>query len=115
MMAMVHKIYLIMMLLGINVAVKAQGRDSLNYKFSLKSAIDFALTHQTAVLNASVDEEIARNTVKQTVGIGLPHVSTSFNFQDFLKLPTTLLPGEFSSPPPVHLFRLRLVQSTALA
>lgn len=98
-MAMVHKIYLIMVLLCINIAVNAQGKDSLNYKFSLKSAIDFALTHQTAILNATVDEEIARNTVKQTVGIGLPHVSTSFNFQDFLKLPTTLLPGEFASPP----------------
>lgn len=98
-MATIPKIYLIMMLLSINVIVKAQGVDSLNYKFSLKSAIDFALRHQTAVLNATVDEEIARNTIKQTVGIGLPQVSSSFSFQDFLKLPTTLLPGEFASPP----------------
>ena len=51
------------------------------------------------MLNAIVDEEIARNTVRHTVGIGLPQVSTSFNFQDFLKLPTTLLPGEFAGPP----------------
>ena len=55
--------------------------------------------YQTAVLNAIVDEEIARNTVKQIIGTGLPQVSTSYSFQDFLKLPTTLLPGEFSNPP----------------
>lgn len=95
-----YKIYIIsMLLITANGIARGQGGDSLSYRFSLKAAIDYALTHQTAVLNALVDEEIARNTVKQTVGIGLPHVSTSYNFQDFLKLPTTLLPGEFSNPP----------------
>ncbi len=88
-----------MLLMMANIMAKAQSGDSLSYKFSLKAAIDYALTHQTTVLNAIVDEEIARNTVKQTVGIGLPQVSTSYSFQDFLKLPTTLLPGEFSNPP----------------
>lgn len=97
---MKHRIYLITMLLvTANVIAKAQGTDSLTYKFSLKAAIDYALTHQTAVLNAIVDEEIARNTVKHTVGIGLPQVSTSFNFQDYLKVPTNLLPGEFFGQP----------------
>lgn len=95
-----HRIYLIIMLLfTANFIGKAQETGSLSYKFDLKAAIDYALTHQTAVLNAIVDEEIARNTVKHTVGIGLPQVSTNFSFQDFLKLPTTLLPGEFSNPP----------------
>lgn len=97
---MKHRIYLITMLLvTANVIGKAQGTDSLAYKFSLNAAIDYALTHQIAVLNAIVDEEIARNTVKHTVGIGLPQVSTSFNFQDYLKVPTNLLPGEFFGQP----------------
>jgi len=95
-----YKIYInIILLVAASVVTKGQGADSLSYKFSLKAAIDYALTHQTTVLNAIVDEEIARNTVRQTVGIGLPQVSTSYSFQDFLKLPTTLLPGEFSNPP----------------
>lgn len=97
---MKHNIYLVILLLMMSgTIVKAQETAAENYKFGLKAAIDYALTHQSAVLNAIVDEEIARNTVKQTVGIGLPQVSTSFNFQDYLKLPTTLLPGEFSNPP----------------
>jgi outer membrane protein len=95
-----HKIYMIITLLvTANIIARGQRSDTLSYKFGLKAAIDYALTHQTTVLNAIVDEEIARNTVRQTVGIGLPQVSTSYNFQDFLKLPTTLLPGEFSNPP----------------
>jgi outer membrane protein len=97
---MKHRIYLVILLLvTANVIAKAQGTDSLNYKFSLKAAIDYALSHQSAVLNAIVDEEIARNTVKKTIGIGLPQVSTSFNFQDYLKVPTNLLPGEFFGQP----------------
>jgi outer membrane protein len=95
-----YKIYMIITLLvTANIIARGQRSDTLSYKFSLKAAIDYALRHQTTVLNAIVDEEIARNTVRQTVGIGLPQVSTSYNFQDFLKLPTTLLPGEFSNPP----------------
>ena len=37
--------------------------------------------------------------LKKTVGTGLPQVSTTFNFQDYLKVPTSLLPGEFFGQP----------------
>lgn len=63
--------------------------------FSLQQAIDYALTHQSAVQNAQIDEQIARNKVRETTGIGLPQVSSNFTFQDFLELPTSLIPGEF--------------------
>jgi outer membrane protein len=97
---MKQKTYIIIFLLLTRSMVSwAQTGDSLSYSYSLKQAVDYALTHQTAVLNAAVDEEIAKNTVKKTVGIGLPQVSTNFNFQDFLKVPTNLLPGEFFGQP----------------
>ncbi len=98
--SMKHKIYhLIVLLLAGATMAKAQPADSLSYRLSLKAAIDYALTHQSAVLNAMVDEEMARNKVKETIGIGLPQVSTTFNFQDYLKVPTSLLPGEFFGQP----------------
>jgi outer membrane protein TolC len=50
-------------------------------------------------LNASIDEEIAKNTVKRTIGIGLPQLNGNVNFQDFLKIPTNLLPGEIFGKP----------------
>jgi outer membrane protein TolC len=80
------------------ISAKAQLTDSIA-NFSLKEAIDYAQKHQSAILNASIDEEIAKNTVKQTIGIGLPQLNGNVNFQDFLKIPTNLLPGEFFGKP----------------
>ena len=80
------------------ISAKAQLTDSLA-NFSLKEAIDYAQNHQSSILNATIDEEIAKNTVKQTIGIGLPQLNGNVNFQDFLKVPTNLLPGEFFGKP----------------
>ena len=77
----------------------AQQADSISYNLSLKEAIDYAQIHQSAILNARLDQEIAKNTVRQTIGIGLPQISGNANFQDFIKVPTNLLPGEFFGQP----------------
>lgn len=77
----------------------AQPADSISYSLSLKEAIDYAQTHQMDILNAGIDVQIARNTIKETIGMGLPEVSGYANFQDFIKLPTSLLPGEIFGQP----------------
>lgn len=95
---MKYRLYILLLLLSAS-GVAAQERDSLKYTFTLNEAINYALDHQTSVLNAKIDEEIAQNTVKQTVGIGLPRVSSTFDFSDYLKVPTSLLPGEIFGQP----------------
>ncbi len=80
------------------LSAKAQQADTVA-SFSLPQAIDYAQTHHNAILNARIDEDIAKNTVRQTIGIGLPQISGNANFQDFIKVPTTLLPGEFFGQP----------------
>lgn len=80
------------------ISAKAQLTDSLA-NFTLKEAIDYAQNHQSSILNASIDEEIAKNTVKKTIGIGLPQLNGNVNFQDFLKVPTNLLPGAIFGKP----------------
>lgn len=77
---------------------QAQQKDT-SATFTLQQAIDYALHHQSNVLNARLDEEIAKNTVKQTISIGLPQVSGNANLQDFIKVPTSLLPGEIIGQP----------------
>ena len=77
---------------------KAQLADTTAH-FSLQEAIEYAQRNQVSIKNAELDENIAANTVKQTIGIGLPQLSGNFNFQDFLKVPTNLLPGEFFGKP----------------
>jgi outer membrane protein len=92
-------ILLLFLFICARIPLQAQQQDTVDYRFTLTEAIDYALKHQSSVLNALVDEQIAQNTVKQTIGIGLPQVSTDLSFQDFLKLPTSLLPGEFFGQP----------------
>ncbi|WP_411272962.1 TolC family protein [Daejeonella sp.] len=95
---MKYKYLTLILFLLLGLAVKAQQLDTIA-ALSLKQAIDYAQNHQVAILNARIDEDIARNTVMQTIGMGLPQVSGNANFQDFIKLPTSLLPGEFFGQP----------------
>ena len=80
------------------VNAKAQLADTVAH-FSLQEAVDYAQRNQSSIQNAKIDEEIASNTVKQTIGIGLPQLNGNVNFNDFLTIPTNLLPGEFFGQP----------------
>ena len=62
---------------------------------TLQQAIEYAYTHQSAYLNAVLDEQISAAHVKEIVGIGLPQVSGSFDVKDFVEIPTSFIPGEF--------------------
>lgn len=76
-----------------------QADTNKTHTFSLEECIKYAYEHQTSILNADLDRKIAEAKVKETIGIGLPQINGSANFQDFLKIPTTLLPGEFFDEP----------------
>ncbi|HEY9561805.1 MAG TPA: TolC family protein [Anseongella sp.] len=65
------------------------------FQFNLQECIDYAFEHHYQVRNAEVDVELAESEVKETIGMGLPQVNGNVNFQDYLKLPTQLIPGEF--------------------
>lgn len=65
------------------------------YSFNLEECIEYAFEHQYTVKNAELDVEMAESEVKETIGMGLPQVNGNVNFQDYLKLPTQLIPGEF--------------------
>jgi outer membrane protein len=80
--------------------LNAQQTDTATYRFTLRQAVDFAETHQTSVQNALLDQEAANAKVKEVIGIGLPQVNGSLQVQDFLKIPTSLIPGEFFGGPP---------------
>jgi outer membrane protein len=69
------------------------------YNFSVQECINYAYEHQDSVVNAKLDIKSAEYKVKETTGIGLPQVSGTATFQDYLKIPTTLLPGEIFGQP----------------
>lgn len=92
------QLYILLFCLSWIIPVRAQQKDT-TANFTLQEAINYAQQHQVNVLNAKIDEEVAKNTVKKTIGIGLPQVSANASFQDFLKVATSLLPGEFFNQP----------------
>ena len=66
-------------------------------QLTLSQACDFALKNNVNVENAQIDVEVAKKKVWETTAIGLPQVSGSVEYQNFLDIPTTLLP-DFISP-----------------
>jgi outer membrane protein len=92
-----YKFYALLFCFSWVFIAKAQKQDSIPFYLSLTEAVEYAQKHQSAILNARLDEQIASNTVKQTIGIGLPQINGNLNFQDFIKIPTTFLP-DFISP-----------------
>ncbi len=81
----------------------AQTETPKTYDFSLEKCVSYAYEHQTAMLNAAIDQKIADAKVKETVGIGLPQISGTADLRDFLKVPTSLLPGEFFNQPGTYI------------
>ena len=69
------------------------------YNLSLKDCINYAFEHQDTVLNAQLDVKSADYKVRETTGIGLPQISGSASFQDYLKIPVTLIPAQFFGGP----------------
>ncbi len=80
----------------IGVSVYAQEIDS-TYSFNLYEAVEFALKNQKDVLNAQLNVDISREKVHETIGIGLPQISASFDVRDYEKIPTSFIP-DFISP-----------------
>jgi len=56
-------------------------------KFSFSEAITYAEQNNTSYKNAQLDVKIAKETVKQTTSYGLPQVSASGGYQQFLTIP----------------------------
>ena len=64
------------------------------YNFTLEEAIDFALDSNYTAINARRDIAIAIKKKWETTAVGLPQLNANVSYQNNLKQPTTLLPGE---------------------
>jgi outer membrane protein len=64
--------------------------------FSLKEAEVYAEQNNFSVKNSNTDVEIARKMVKQNTAIGLPQISAGVTFNDYLHLPTSIIPNFLS-------------------
>jgi len=73
--------------------------NSQTFNFSVQECVNYAYEHQNTVQNAGLDVKSAEYKIKETTATGLPQVSGTASFSDYLSVPTTLLPGEFFGAP----------------
>jgi outer membrane protein len=66
--------------------------------YSLKQAKDYAVQNSTQVKNSLLDVEIAQQKIKETTATGLPQITGSVAFQNFLDVPTSLIPASSFDP-----------------
>lgn len=68
------------------------------HRFSVEEAQAYALQHNKEVKNARLDVDYAKKQVLETTAIGLPHISAEAQWQQFLEIPTTLVPAQMFNP-----------------
>src|ERR1051325_1741429 len=73
-------------------SINAQTKDGV-YNFTLQQAVEYAYEHQNAMMNAKLDEAIAHAQVREIKGAGLPQLTGSFDFKDFIEFPTSVIPA----------------------
>lgn len=71
-----------------------------SYEFSLDQAVSFAKDSSYAALNARRDIAIAIKKKWETTATGLPQINGSINYNNNLKQPVTLIPGEITGGAP---------------
>jgi outer membrane protein len=87
-----------------------------SHSFSLADCIKYAYEHQDSVKNAALDVKSAEYKIKETIGVGLPQINGSANFQDYFKVPTQVAPGEpFGQPGKLVALSFALKYSSTLA
>ncbi|WP_423996869.1 TolC family protein [Maribacter sp. IgM3_T14_3] len=64
------------------------------YSFTLEEAIQFALENNYSAINANRDIIDAQKQKWETIATGLPQINGSVGYQNQLKQPVSLLPGE---------------------
>lgn len=75
----------------------AQDRE---YSFTLEEAIDFAIDSSYTTINARRDIAIAIKQKWEAISSGLPQINADVSYQNLLKQPVTLIPGEITGGEP---------------
>ena len=77
------------------LAVSVAAAQPENQSFTLEEAKQYAMENSFVLQNSQKDITIAQKEVWKTISTGLPQISGSANYNMFLNLPVSLIPGEF--------------------
>ena len=85
----------LIIVLGVIIPTLVSAQDTSTYRFSLAQSVDFSFKNHSSVVNAQIDEIVAKAQKNEIRGIGLPQINGSVDFKDFIELATQLVPAEF--------------------
>jgi outer membrane protein TolC len=68
------------------------------HQFSLIQAQDYALKNNTVVKNAIADIGMAKGRVQELTRIGFPQITSEAKYQNFIDIPTSLIPETAFNP-----------------
>lgn len=88
---------LLLLFISLLLTTTAQQEQQSN-SFSLQQAIDFALKNSPSQKNAELDLQSAAYRKQEITGLGLPQISGSFDFKDYLRLPVSVVDAHAFSP-----------------
>jgi outer membrane protein TolC len=86
-------------MLLVSLILIAQSTVLAQSTLTLQEAADFALKNAPSVKGANYDAQVAQLQTEELIGIGLPQVSASVQYQNYLDLPTSVVPGDFFGAP----------------
>jgi outer membrane protein TolC len=66
--------------------------------FSLQQAQAYAIQNSYDTVKSEMDLEATKKRIRETVGAGLPQISTAIAYNNNLELPTVLIPDFFGDP-----------------
>ena len=90
--------YGLSIILALSLVVgKSQG-DSTGSVFSLSQALEYATENSNKAKRAAAQVEITVKKKKEVRAIGLPQINGEVKFQNFLDIPTTLVPANAFNP-----------------
>jgi len=79
--------------------MQANSQNEEKGMFSLVNARDYAVKHNYNIKNANTDIKLSEKKVWETTSMGLPQISSQVNYQNFIDLPTSVVPAEaFGGP-----------------
>ena len=71
---------------------------SAQHQLSVQEAQTLGLQNNINVKNAKLDVSLAKKKVMETIAMGLPKINGEVNWQQFLEIPTTVVPANMFVP-----------------
>lgn len=91
---------LVLMLVSTGLQAQTPAAAPAVNEFTIKEAVDYAMKNTTAIKNALLDIRLQKEKNKEITSAAYPQLTATGSFNDYLDIPTSLLPAEIAGGTP---------------